>query len=384
MRARLTDAFLSARATKSGASRYIIRDRELCGFECVIGARSRVFRLRRRGIVARIGEWPATSTDEARATALAMLRAALQGGGVADFARPARGAVSKPSKVPEAPTLGAVLADYMATRGVRATTAKSYRSVLDAHAADWLVAPVTALTADAFEARHEAIASDGSAAYLLRLARALCRFAAVRHGLDLPDPTAKVRALGATRTVGAKERFIPDEKLPAWFAAVQAGATADARDLPLFLLLTGARLSEARRLTWADVDLSAGLVTFKATKNGSTHRLPLGAHLRALLAARRPEAATGPVFGLSDAGVKQLFTRLAARCAVAHSAHDCRRTFARVALRTTGDKPMVSRLLNHAARDVTGRHYLPTLADDLCAPMQRVEGAFLRLWGACT
>lgn len=247
MRARLTDAFLSARTSKSVAARIIVRDRELCGFECVIGARTRVFRLRRRGILARIGEWPATSTDEARATALAMLRAALHGDDLTDLARPARKVVPKG---PAVPTLAAVVDDYLATRAVRPTTAKSYRSVLAAHAADWLELPVTALTADAFEARHKAIASDGSAAYLMRLARALCRFAAVRHGLDLPDPTAKVRALGAARVVGAKERFIPDEKLPLWFAALAGATSADARDLPLFLLLTGARPpAEALRLT---------------------------------------------------------------------------------------------------------------------------------------
>lgn len=375
MRARLTDAFLSARAAKSVAARYIVRDRELCGFECVIGARTRIFRLRRRGIFARIGEWPATSTDEARATALAMLRAALQGEAVGEAARPARRAAAP------VPTLADVLADYLETRAVRATTAKSYRSVLAAHASDWLTLPVTALTADAFEVRHKAIGSDGSAAYLLRLVRALSRFAAVRHTLDLPDPTARVRALGAARSVGARERFIPDDRLVDWLTAVQAGTTADARDLPRFLLLTGARLAEALRLTWADVDLSVNLLTFRGTKNGSTHRLPFGPYLAALLAARRPTGADAAVFTLSEAGAKKLFARIAERCKVAHSAHDCRRTFARTALRTMGDKPMVSRLLNHAARDVTGRHYLPTLADDMRAPMQRIEAAFLALWG---
>jgi integrase len=42
-----------------------------------------------------------------------------------------------------------------------------------------------------------------------------------------------------------------------------------------FLLLTGCRKTEALELKWIDVNLAAGLVKFRGTKNGDDHLLPL-------------------------------------------------------------------------------------------------------------
>jgi integrase len=50
----------------------------------------------------------------------------------------------------------------------------------------------------------------------------------------------------------------------------------------IFLLCTGARLSEALYLDWRDVDLSGGHVVFHDTKNGESRGVPL--HPRAVAA----------------------------------------------------------------------------------------------------
>ena len=47
------------------------------------------------------------------------------------------------------------------------------------------------------------------------------------------------------------------------------------RALPVFLAESGCRLGEALKLQWSDVDLGAGTVTFRDTKNGRDHVMPL-------------------------------------------------------------------------------------------------------------
>jgi integrase len=62
------------------------------------------------------------------------------------------------------------------------------------------------------------------------------------------------------------------------------------RNLLIFYLDTGARKSEALRITWADVDLTRkprGTVRFTGTKNGESRTLPLPERCRAMLQALR-------------------------------------------------------------------------------------------------
>lgn len=63
--------------------------------------------------------------------------------------------------------------------------------------------------------------------------------------------------------------------LPEQARAVIHHAAPHMRPLLVFLLCTGARVSEALELDWADVDLRAGRVTFRRTKNGRERRYDL-------------------------------------------------------------------------------------------------------------
>lgn len=58
----------------------------------------------------------------------------------------------------------------------------------------------------------------------------------------------------------------------------------DERDLFTFLIDTGARLSEAERIRWADITDEA---IFRETKNGSTRKVPLTSRVCKMLAERR-------------------------------------------------------------------------------------------------
>lgn len=73
-----------------------------------------------------------------------------------------------------------------------------------------------------------------------------------------------------------------------------AGAGPALRPLVIFLLCTGARLSEALYLDWRQVDLSACHVTFLDTKNSDNRGVPL--HPRAVAALANMPHRTGAVF----------------------------------------------------------------------------------------
>lgn len=80
------------------------------------------------------------------------------------------------------------------------------------------------------------------------------------------------------------------------------GAGDSLRPLVIFLLCTGARLSEALYLNWRDVDLSAAQVTFLDTKNGEDRGIPL--HPRAVAALANLPHRTGALFRRHYGGVR--------------------------------------------------------------------------------
>jgi integrase len=87
---------------------------------------------------------------------------------------------------------------------------------------------------------------------------AILNHAAWREWCDAPRIKKKKPPKGKTRWL------TPDEA-----RALILGASAHIRPLIVFLLGTGARMSEAIDLTWRDVDLAEARVVFRDTKNGS-------------------------------------------------------------------------------------------------------------------
>lgn len=118
------------------------------------------------------------------------------------------------------------------------------------------------------------------------------------------------------------------------------------RPLVIFLLATGARLSEALYLDWSNVDLGRGHVSFRDTKNGEDRGVPI--HPRAVAElANLPWDRKGAVFrrpgrpgdrsrwmpyAEREGGGGQVKTAWAAMCRRAgisdFTPHDCRHTWA--------------------------------------------------------
>jgi integrase len=110
------------------------------------------------------------------------------------------------------------------------------------------------------------------------------------------------------------------------------------RPLVMFLLGTGARMSEALYLDWREVDLAGAHVTFLDTKNGEHRGIPL--HARLVNELRGLRHRQGRVFrtnaGLpyaeKESGGGQIKTAFRGACRRAgladFSPHDCRHTWA--------------------------------------------------------
>lgn len=205
------------------------------------------------------------------------------------------------------------------------------------------------------------------------LGRALRHMARV-HGAQVPqldlkamevkEPVERVREL----TLAEQERL---------FAALRP----DLHPLVLMAMMTGARLSALVGLKWSDVDLDAGILTYRE-KGARIHKFPINAEMRAFLSAL-PKATLLPdarfVLTYVDRRSKQRPRRrlqssggMMAEVKAAFLAaeiedfrfHDLRHTFATRLLRQTGNLKLVSRLLGHTRIETTSR-YAHVLDDDM-------------------
>jgi integrase len=150
------------------------------------------------------------------------------------------------------------------------------------------------------------------------------------------------------------------------------------RDLLMFLALTGCRLNEARCLMVSDVDLQAGKVTFRETKNGSDHTLPLTRYLRQLLERRLERGKSKWVFSSPHDG-RLVGNYRAAVKRVRHAAgiyfipHDLRRLAATAMERSGVPVYTIKAVLNHATGGDVTAQYVQVGTDMELAAMERIE-----------
>lgn len=166
-------------------------------------------------------------------------------------------------------------------------------------------------------------------------------------------------------------------------------------DLLIFLLDTGARLSEATNLTWHDVELDRqprGMVKFMVTKSGLPRSVPLTRRAEQLLARLRQCCPEGEqrVFLHRQTGPKNGQARKAKPFSRPHKAfyaaceragvdnfriHDARHTFASRLVMKGVPLLEVSKLLGHSSLAMTMRyaHLAPEAYDGAIARLDAAE-----------
>lgn len=106
---------------------------------------------------------------------------------------------------------------------------------------------------------------------ILALLRAMHNKARGWKMTNAPNP---VSSISMPRTDNTRERALTPEESALLLDALLVRSEL-AHGLALLSLNTGARLGELYKLTWADVDLSGRVLTFRWTKSGKTRRVPL-------------------------------------------------------------------------------------------------------------
>lgn len=153
---------------------------------------------------------------------------------------------------------------------------------------------------------------------------------------------------------------------PEWATAFALEASPHLGALCLFMFGTGARISEALRVTWADVDLTKRTVHIRQTKNGlervSHLQQPVVVALGNIPSNRNPE---DPVWSYADRScVTQPWAAVEERAGLDHrSPHCCRHGFATQMLRAGYDVKTVAKMGGWKDASVVLRTYAHAIED---------------------
>lgn len=235
---------------------------------------------------------------------------------------------------------------------------------------------------------------------------------AIRWGWRGDNPASGVRRNPEEK----RDRYLTPAEIMRVGEALAAHPERTSADAILFLMLTGARRSEALQATWEQFDLQAGVWTKPSshTKQRKEHRIPLSAPALALLRAVRSRSRGAYVFcrtgedkPLTD--VKRSWVSICRAAGLAERApktrrdgsivlgadgrpieiwrptvrlHDLRHTYASVLASAGLSLPIIGALLGHTQTQTTAR-YAHLLDDPLRAATEKAAEA-LTGWRADT
>jgi integrase len=178
----------------------------------------------------------------------------------------------------------------------------------------------------------------------------------IQRGVVEYNPVHNVPIPGEERR---RDRVLTDEEIRHVWTALGRERLPIAVMLKL-ALLTAQRRSEVLGIRWEELDLEAGWWTIPAerAKNKMAHRVPLAPHALDLLRGVREQADGLPyVFrGSKEAPIANLqkpMRRIRQRTGIEFRFHDLRRTAASHMTGLGISRLVVSKILNHAERDVT-------------------------------
>ena len=283
-------------------------------------------------------------------------------------------------------TLGKAYHDYLDTRkNLKPNTLHDYKRCIEGALKDWLDKPLTDITKEMVEKRHQILGkkSPARANNTMRVLRALFNFAIEQYEDSDGNPSVSVNPVNRISKnrgwyeVKRRQTLLTPTQLKPWYEATLKLNQETTRDYLHFLLFTGLRRSEATKLTWDDVDFEEGTFVIPDTKNKEPHYLPMSDFLRDLLMRRHVMAEKRWVFPspVTDEALKEPRTaldRVTKESGIEFTLHDLRRTFITIAESLDIPAYALKRLLNHKfSNDVTAGYIVPN-TERLRVPMQRV------------
>jgi integrase len=295
-------------------------------------------------------------------------------------------------------SLQEALDNYLRDTSNTERVANNWRRAIETHLKYWLSKPLFDLChPESLYTQHRRIMAEisqenakkglsgnggiGANEVLKKVRRILNFNRALDQRFELPRwPTEELGAKGLKMWIEQKprKRRIHREEFPSFWAGLNSLACPLQRDLFKFILLTGCRSNEARSLDIQDINWMRRSATFKNTKNGTDHTIPLTDTLIELISERMRVSKTSKLFPL--ASPKAVTKNLEKSCGLHLSPQDLRRTFAGIAESVGIGSTTKKDLLNHlSGRDVTDDYTGQTDFEDLRHALQLIETKILSL-----
>lgn len=284
------------------------------------------------------------------------------------------------------PTLETVFRDYMQIRKLRPATQLSYRAIMRRCFRDWKQLRMNQITKDMVERKHKELThghgytGGGQANLAMRLLRAVINFAVARYDLTIPNVVSYLSAIKQWNREKPRTDYLPKHLLKDWFRAVWASTNPHYVDYLQFLLLTGCRRSEGLELEWNDVCFESGIVTFRDTKNGDDHFLPVSDYALELLqrrhASRSVHSYSCRVFPISNLSCS--YGKIVEQSGIRFTPHTLRRSFASYANELSVPLLTISRLLNHRSYSGMTPRYIQDSPEQLRPHVQAITDFILQ------
>lgn len=161
-----------------------------------------------------------------------------------------------------------------------------------------------------------------------------------------------------------RERYLSRAEIGKLSDALAAYEHQGSANVVRLLMLTGARRGEVLKARWEQFDLEKGewIKPSAHTKTKKTHRVPLSAPVRQLLAAIRETSRSEWVFPGRDAGhpltdIKKCWAAVSKAAEIDEvRLHDLRHTYASILASSGLSLPIIGRLLGHTQPSTTARY----------------------------
>ncbi|MCP2085925.1 UNVERIFIED_ORG: integrase [Paraburkholderia sediminicola] len=291
-------------------------------------------------------------------------------------------------------TLETVFERFMNERQLKSRTQTDYRRYMSHYLSDWMNKAIATIDAEMIMARYRRIAKSSSgtaqASSVMRVLRSIFNFAIATFGRTVipENPVASLTAKRAWLRDNARTDHLRPHEIKPFVVAARALSNATMGAYIEFILLTGARRSEAATLKWKHVDRKARTLTFKDTKNHTDRVLPITPRIDEILAAMWRIKIGEYVFGSRTkdgepthiSEPRKAMATLNAAATSAVTVHGLRRTFSTILESMDCPGIPLKALLGHSLKgDVTTAHYTQITVERLRPWAERYEQHLLTL-----
>lgn len=348
-------------------------DSEIKGFGVRATAKNKAFILDRklngktvRLTIGRVGDW---SADEARKEAKRL---------VVEIDKGIDPRQQKRKAAAGQKTLNDAFDAFIKDRTLKPRTAYDYTRYIKGESVSgkpdffnkWLDKPIAEITPEMVKSKYKTLTASvrgtAQASSAMRTLRSVLNFAIVEFELEIPNPVTTLTKRHLWARANKRRTHLHLQEIRPFVLALRALPNPVMGAYLEFILLTGARRSEAAKLRWQDVNLNAAVFTFTKTKNGTDRTLPISNRVSQLLLKMKKLAMGEYVFASTakDGSIthvtepRKALAQANAAAGTAVTAHDLRRTFATVM--ELQDCPMtpLKAMLGHLEKDVTTGHYV--------------------------